>query len=106
MVCTLCSCYPRPLLGCSPAWYERPNYRRRMVRWPRQLLAEFGTIIPEDVEIRVHDSNQKTRFMVLPMKPEGIENWTEEQLLQIITRDCMIGVALPKITHMSNQKPK
>ena len=76
IVCTLCSCYPRPLLGTSPAWYERSNYRRRMVRWPRQVLAEFGTIIPPDVEIRVHDSNQKTRYMVLPMRPSGTEGWS------------------------------
>ncbi|HAT8179862.1 TPA: thiocyanate hydrolase subunit gamma [Legionella pneumophila] len=97
MVCTLCSCYPRPLLGIAPAWYERPNYRRRLVRWPRQVLAEFGTIIPPDVEVRVHDSNQRTRFMILPIRPEGTEDWSEEKLATIVTRDTMIGVAIPRI---------
>lgn len=96
IVCTLCSCYPRPLLGMSPEWYRTTNYRRRIVRWPRQVLAEFGLILPEEVEIRVEDSNQKCRFMVLPVRPEGTEGWTEEQLAEIVTRDCMIGVALPK----------
>lgn len=105
MVCTLCSCYPRPLLGTSPAWYERPNYRRRMVRWPRQVLAEFGTIIPPDVEVRVHDSNQKTRFMILPMRPSGTESWNEEKLATIVTRDTMIGVALPRIDWTSSSTP-
>ncbi len=96
IVCTLCSCYPRPLLGMSPEWYRTTNYRRRIVRWPRQVLAEFGLILPEEVEIRVEDSNQKCRFMVLPVRPEGTEGWSEEQLAEIVTRDCMIGVALPK----------
>lgn len=96
IVCTLCSCYPRPLLGMSPEWYRTTNYRRRIVRWPRQVLAEFGLILPEEVEVRVEDSNQKCRFMVMPMRPEGTEGWTEEQLTEIVTRDCMIGVALPK----------
>jgi len=96
IVCTLCSCYPRPLLGMSPEWYRTTNYRRRIVRWPRQILAEFGLIVPEEVEVRVEDSNQKCRFMVLPMRPEGTEGWTEEQLTEIVTRDTMIGVALPK----------
>ncbi|MCW8386488.1 thiocyanate hydrolase subunit gamma [Fluoribacter dumoffii] len=105
MVCTLCSCYPRPLLGTSPAWYERMNYRRRMVRWPRQLLAEFGTIIPEDVEVRVHDSNQKTRYMILPMRPAGTEDWTEEQLQTLVTRDTMIGVTLPKVERLNDNHP-
>ncbi len=95
VVCTLCSCYPRPILGQSPEWYRTPNYRRRLVRWPRQVLAEFGLQIPEDVEIRVEDSNQKSRFIVLPVRPEGTEGWSEEQLAEIVTRDCLIGVALP-----------
>jgi thiocyanate hydrolase gamma subunit len=105
MVCTLCSCYPRPLLGPSPAWYERPNYRRRMVRWPRQILAEFGTIIPSDVEVRVHDSNQKTRYMVLPMRPEGTEGWSEEKLATLVTRDTMIGVSIPRVDWTTSSKP-
>lgn len=105
MVCTLCSCYPRPLLGTSPAWYERPNYRRRMVRWPRQVLAEFGTVIPPDVEVRVHDSNQKTRFMILPIRPSGTEDWTEEQLATLVTRDTLIGVTHPKIGWTTSSDP-
>ena len=96
IVCTLCSCYPRPLLGMSPEWYRSTNYRRRLVRWPRQVLAEFGLVLPPEVEIMIEDSNQKCRFMVLPVRPEGTENWTEEQLAAIVTRDCMIGVALPR----------
>ncbi|MEU8274280.1 thiocyanate hydrolase subunit gamma [Microbispora bryophytorum] len=96
IVCTLCSCYPRPVLGMSPDWYRTPNYRRRLVRQPRQVLAEFGLFLPADVEIRVHDSNQKSRFMVMPMRPAGTEGWTEEQLAAIVTRDTMIGVALPQ----------
>ena len=95
IVCTLCSCYPRPVLGMSPEWYRTPNYRRRIVRWPREVLAEFGLSIPPGTEIRVHDSNQKSRFMVMPMRPKGTEGWTEEQLAAIVTRDTMIGVALP-----------
>jgi thiocyanate hydrolase gamma subunit len=96
IVCALCSCYPRPILGNSPEWYRTPNYRRRIVRWPRPVLAEFGLELPDDVEVRVEDSNQKRRFMVMPMRPEGTEGWTEDQLAQIITRDSLIGVALPK----------
>lgn len=95
IVCTLCSCYPRPVLGMSPDWYRTPNYRRRMVRRPREVLAEFGLHFPSDAEVRVHDSNQKSRFMVMPMRPEGTEGWTAEQLEKIVTRDTMIGVALP-----------
>jgi len=95
VVCTLCSCYPRPILGQSPEWYRTPNYRRRIVRWPRQVLAEFGLQLPEDVEVRVEDSNQKSRFIVLPVRPEGTDGWTEEQLTEIVTRDCLIGVAMP-----------
>jgi thiocyanate hydrolase subunit gamma len=96
VVCTLCSCYPRPILGNSPEWYRTPNYRRRIVRWPRQVLGEFGLHLPADVEVRVEDSNQKHRFMVLPVRPVGTEGWSEDELMQIVTRDCLIGVALPK----------
>jgi thiocyanate hydrolase subunit gamma len=102
IVCTLCSCYPRPILGNSPEWYRTPNYRRRIVRWPRQVLGEFGLNLPEDVEIRVEDSNSKHRFLVLPVRPEGTEGWSEEQLAEIVTRDCMIGVALPQPGVTSN----
>jgi thiocyanate hydrolase subunit gamma len=104
VVCTLCSCYPRPILGQSPEWYRTPNYRRRLVRWPRQVLAEFGLQLPQDVEIRVADSNQKTRYMVLPVRPTGTEGWTEEQLAEIVTRDCLIGVAVPKPGVTANAK--
>ncbi|MBS9536108.1 thiocyanate hydrolase subunit gamma [Mycobacterium sp. M1] len=96
IVCTLCSCYPRPLLGNSPEWYRTPNYRRRLVRHPRDVLAEFGTYLPAEVEIRVEDSNQKHRFMVLPVRPAGTEDWDEDRLAEIATRDTMIGVALPQ----------
>ncbi len=96
VVCTLCSCYPRPILGQSPEWYRTPNYRRRLVRWPRQVLSEFGLQLPEDVEVRVVDSNQKSRFIVMPVRPEGTEGWNEDQLTEIVTRDCLIGVAVPK----------
>ena len=77
-----------------------------MVRWPRQVLAEFGTIIPPDVEIRVHDSNQKTRYMVLPMRPSGTEGWSEEKLASTVTRDTMIGVALPSIDWTTTSIPE
>ena len=96
VVCTLCSCYPRPILGQSPEWYRTPNYRRRLVRWPRQVLSEFGLQLSDDVEVRVVDSNQKSRFIVLPVRPQGTEGWSEDQLTEIVTRDCLIGVALPK----------
>jgi thiocyanate hydrolase subunit gamma len=96
IVCALCSCYPRPILGNSPEWYRTPNYRSRLVRFPRQVLSEFGLYLGDDVEVRVQDSNQKHRFMVMPMRPEGTDGWTEDQLIEIITRDCLIGVALPK----------
>ncbi len=96
VVCTLCSCYPRPILGQSPEWYRTPNYRRRLVRWPRQVLAEFGLQLPPDVQVRVVDSNQKTRYIVMPERPAGTEGWSEDQLAAIVTRDCLIGVALPK----------
>ena len=105
IVCTLCSCYPRPVLGHSPAWYRTPNYRRRMVRRPREVLAEFGLYLSLEVEVRVHDSNQKSRFMVMPMRPEGTEGWSEEQLAAIVTRDTMIGVALPKADWTASSAP-
>ena len=97
IVCTLCSCYPRVLLGIPPAWYKSRNYRSRMVREPRAVLAEFGLQLPEAVQIRVHDSTAEMRYMVLPMRPRGTEGWDEARLASIVTRDCMIGVALPKL---------
>ncbi len=105
IVCALCSCYPRPILGNSPEWYRTPNYRRRIVRWPRQVLSEFGLQLPDGVEVRVEDSNQKHRFMVMPLRPAGTEGWTEDQLAEILTRDCLIGVALPKPGVTNNVTP-
>ena len=96
IVCTLCSCYPRMLLGIPPDWYKSRNYRSRMVREPRQVLAEFGLQIPEKTQIRVHDSTADMRYIVLPMRPAGTEGWNEERLAGLVNRDCMIGVALPK----------
>jgi nitrile hydratase subunit alpha len=97
IVCTLCSCYPRVLLGIPPDWYKSRNYRSRMVREPRVVLQEFGLRIPESVQIRVHDSNADMRYMVLPMRPKGTEGWDEARLADIVTRDSMIGVAVPKV---------
>jgi nitrile hydratase len=92
IVCTLCSCYPRPVLGLPPDWYKLSPYRARAVSEPRKVLAEFGTIIPDDVEIRVSDSTAAVRFLVLPRRPAGTEHYTEEQLAALVTRDAMIGV--------------
>ena len=96
IVCTLCSCYPRMLLGIPPEWYKSRNYRSRMVREPRAVLAEFGLQIPENTQIRVHDSTADMRYIVLPMRPAGTEGWSEERLAALVNRDSMIGVALPK----------
>jgi nitrile hydratase len=96
IVCTLCSCYPRMLLGLPPDWYKSRSYRSHVVKEPRAVLAEFGTEIPDDVTIRVHDSNADMRYMVLPMRPSGTENMTEEQLAEFVTRDCLIGVTVPR----------
>jgi nitrile hydratase len=93
VVCTLCSCYPWPTLGLPPKWYKAPAYRSRAVREPRQLLAEMGTVIPADVEIRVWDSSAEARYLVLPMRPDGTAGMSEDQLAGIVTRDSMIGVA-------------
>src|SRR5437764_1868782 len=92
IVCTLCSCYPRPVLGLPPDWYKLKPYRARAVSEPRAVLAEFGTIIPDDVEVRLRDSTAMVRYLVLPRRPEGIENYTEEELAALVTRDTMIGV--------------
>ncbi|HJY78259.1 MAG TPA: nitrile hydratase subunit alpha [Burkholderiales bacterium] len=96
IVCTLCSCYPRMLLGIPPEWYKSRNYRSRMVREPRAVLAEFGLEIPGQVAIRVHDSTADMRYLVLPMRPAGTDGWSEERLASLVTRDSMIGVAVPK----------
>ena len=97
IVCTLCSCYPRALLGMPPTWYKSESYRRRVVREPRAVLKEFGTVIPEHVSIRVHDSNADMRYVVVPIRPKGTEGWSEDQLASILTRDTLVGVALPKV---------
>jgi len=96
IVCTLCSCYPRALLGMPPTWYKSENYRKRVVREPRAVLREFGTVIPDDVTVRVHDSNADLRYVVVPMRPAGTEGWSEEKLASIITRDSLVGVTIPK----------
>jgi nitrile hydratase alpha subunit len=96
IVCTLCSCYPRALLGMPPTWYKSESYRRRVVREPRAVLREFGTEIPEHVAVRVHDSNADMRYVVVPMRPAGSDGWSEEELAKIITRDTLVGVTLPK----------
>jgi len=92
IVCTLCSCYPRPVLGLPPDWYKLKPYRARAVSEPRAVLAEFGTIIPDDIEVRVHDSTAMVRYLVLPKRPAGTEGYSEEQLAALVTRDTMIGV--------------
>jgi len=93
VVCTLCSCYPRAILGLPPDWYKSRAYRSRAVREPRRVLAEFGTPIPDDVELRVHDSTADMRYLVLPRRPEGTEGWDEARLAALVGRDAMIGVA-------------
>jgi len=102
IVCTLCSCYPRMLLGIPPEWYKSRAYRSRVVREPRKVLAEFGWKVPPKQAIRVHDSNADMRYMVLPMRPAGAEGWSEERLAALVTRDCLIGVAVPTLP----KKPK
>jgi thiocyanate hydrolase subunit gamma len=92
IVCTLCSCYPRPVLGLPPDWYKLKPYRARAVSNPRSVLAEFGTHLPEDVEVRVHDSTAMVRYLVLPRRPEGTNNYNEDELAALVTRDTMIGV--------------
>jgi len=97
VVCTLCSCYPRMLLGIPPDWYKSRNYRSRMVREPRAVLAEFGLKLEEGTQVRVHDSTADMRYLVLPMRPAGTEGWDEARLASLVSRDCMIGVAIPKL---------
>jgi nitrile hydratase len=96
VVCTLCSCYPRGVLGLPPDWYKSREYRSRTVREPRSVLAEFGTVIPDDVEVRVHDSTADLRYLVLPMRPAGTDGMDAAALEGLVTRDCMIGVSLPR----------
>jgi nitrile hydratase len=96
VVCTLCSCYPRFLLGLPPDWYKSRNYRSRMVNSPREVLREFGTEIADDVVVRVHDSNADMRYLVVPKRPAGTDGWNEAQLADLVTRDAMIGVAFAR----------
>lgn len=96
VVCTLCSCYPWPLLGIPPAWYKSDAYRARAVREPRKVLAEFGVTLPEGTAIRVWDSTAEVRYLVIPMRPEGTEGMSVEELADLVTRDSMVGTGLPK----------
>jgi nitrile hydratase subunit alpha len=93
VVCTLCSCYPWPVLGLPPTWYKSAPYRSRMVREPRALLTEMGCAVPDDVEVRVWDSSAEVRYLVLPQRPAGTEGLPEDDLAGLVTRDSMIGVA-------------
>src|SRR5207247_3638269 len=93
VVCTLCSCYPWPVLGLPPVWYKSAPYRSRAVIDPRGVLKELGSEVPENVEVRVWDSTAELRYLVLPERPEGTEGWSEDELAEIVTRDAMIGVA-------------
>ncbi|MFP5020739.1 nitrile hydratase subunit alpha [Pseudonocardia phyllosphaerae] len=95
IVCSLCSCTAWPILGLPPTWYKGFEYRARVVREPRKVLEELGTTLPADTEIKVWDTTAETRYMVLPMRPEGTEGWSAEQLARIVTKDCLIGVAVP-----------
>jgi len=92
VVCTLCSCYPWPVLGLPPRWYKSTAYRARTVREPRAVLAEFGTVVPDDVEVRVWDSSAELRYLVLPQRPDGTDGLGEPELAALVTRDHMIGV--------------
>ncbi len=94
IVCTLCSCYPKHLIGMPPDWYKSRAYRSRVIREPRAVLKEFGTELPDDIEVRVHDSTAELRCMVLPMRPRGTEGMDEAALAELVTRDCMIGVTV------------
>lgn len=96
VVCTLCSCYPWPVLGLPPTWYKSPAYRSRAVIDPRGVLADFGVTLPEATRIRVWDSTAETRYLVIPMRPPGTEGWSEERLADLVSRDSMIGTALAR----------
>ena len=96
VVCTLCSCYPRAVLGYPPHWYKSFAYRARAVREPRAVLAEWGTVLPDSVDVRVVDSTADYRWMVLPLRPAGTEGWDEDRLAALVTRDALVGAALPR----------
>ncbi|MFD3189550.1 nitrile hydratase subunit alpha [Sedimentitalea sp. HM32M-2] len=97
VVCTLCSCYPWPLLGIPPGWYKSDAYRARAVREPRRVLAEFGVALPPETAVRVWDSTAEIRYLVLPMRPAGTEGFGRAELAALVTRDSMIGTGLPRI---------
>jgi hypothetical protein len=99
VVCTLCSCYPRAIIGYPPHWYKSAAYRSRAVREPRAVLAEFGTVLPAGIQVRVVDSTADFRWMVLPLRPEGTEGWSEDQLTALVSRDHLVGVSLPSAAH-------
>jgi len=96
IVCTLCSCYPRAILGRPPDWYKSFNYRARAVKEPRAVMREFGLEVGDDVEVAIHDSSADVRYLVLPMRPPGTEDMSEEELARLVTRDCLIGTAVPR----------
>ncbi len=96
IVCTLCSCYPRNLLGLAPDWYKSREYRSRTVKEPRKVLSEFGVTLPDTVQIRVHDSTADMRYVVIPARPDGTDGWSAEALAKLVTRDSMIGTGLAK----------
>jgi nitrile hydratase len=96
IVCTLCSCYPRAILGRPPDWYKSFNYRSRAVVEPRAVMKEFGLELPENVRVAVHDSSADVRYMVLPMRPSGTEGMSEEELAELVTRDCLVGTDVPR----------
>jgi nitrile hydratase len=96
VVCTLCSCYPWPVLGLPPVWYKSAPYRSRAVADPRGVLRDFGVELPAETEIRVWDSTAEMRYLVVPMRPEGTDGWSEEDLAGLVTRDAMIGTGLPR----------
>ena len=96
IVCTLCSCYPWPVLGLPPAWYKSAAYRSRVVLDPRRVLAEFGVELAAGIEVRVWDSTSEIRYMVVPMRPAGTDGWSEDELARLVTRDSMIGTGVPK----------
>jgi len=97
IVCTLCSCYPRMLLGLPPDWYKSRSYRARAVREPRAVLREFGTDVADDVTVHVHDSTADMRYLVLPVRPDGTEGWSEDRLAALVSRDSMVGVSVPRM---------
>lgn len=102
VVCTLCSCYPWPVLGLPPNWYKSPEYRSRVVREPRKVLREMGLDLPEDTQVRVWDSSSEVRYLVLPQRPPGTDSLNEEALAALVTRDSMIGVAEPALPSESD----